>query len=314
MIFDKWTTDDGVVFADENSASTTFTMPDSKVEVTATYQVDKTALEEEIRTADKVAPGVKTALPPYYKENYKEDTWAELIDAYADAAEVYNDPDATPQQVASAAEALAEALAATLEAIGSHDHPVVGDGSGALAAPDYNYETTLTEFGRQVQIEFKGHVGTVTSLRLNGVSYRVVGQSGFAHPDAGFKAYDILEASGARVGTITEGSAIVTLGSEFADRFANGTHRLEVSFADPVGTGSGKASIKVQRTGSNGENPIWPTDGTDGSANTGDAATPMLWLTLLSLAFTGMLLVTAVFVRGLPQSVARGCKRKEPAR
>ncbi|MDR3278783.1 MAG: S-layer homology domain-containing protein, partial [Oscillospiraceae bacterium] len=37
-VFDKWTSDDGVVFDDENSESTTFTMLDNAVTVTATYK------------------------------------------------------------------------------------------------------------------------------------------------------------------------------------------------------------------------------------------------------------------------------------
>src|SRR5690554_2237536 len=37
-VFDKWTTTDGVAFANENSANTTFTMPAKDVTVTATYK------------------------------------------------------------------------------------------------------------------------------------------------------------------------------------------------------------------------------------------------------------------------------------
>jgi len=37
-VFDKWTTTDGVIFANENNATTTFTMPAKAVTVTATYK------------------------------------------------------------------------------------------------------------------------------------------------------------------------------------------------------------------------------------------------------------------------------------
>ena len=37
-VFDKWVSTDGVVFADANSATTTFTMPEGNVTVTATYK------------------------------------------------------------------------------------------------------------------------------------------------------------------------------------------------------------------------------------------------------------------------------------
>ena len=38
LVFDRWTTADGVTFANENAARTTFTMPDKTVTVTATYK------------------------------------------------------------------------------------------------------------------------------------------------------------------------------------------------------------------------------------------------------------------------------------
>ena len=38
-VFDKWTSTDGVVFADENSATTTFNMPSKDVTITATYKL-----------------------------------------------------------------------------------------------------------------------------------------------------------------------------------------------------------------------------------------------------------------------------------
>ena len=38
-VFDKWTSTDGVVFADENSATTTFNMPSKAVTITATYKL-----------------------------------------------------------------------------------------------------------------------------------------------------------------------------------------------------------------------------------------------------------------------------------
>lgn len=37
-VFDKWTTEDGVIFEDENAASTTFAMPDKAVAVSAVYK------------------------------------------------------------------------------------------------------------------------------------------------------------------------------------------------------------------------------------------------------------------------------------
>jgi hypothetical protein len=42
QIFDTWTSDDGVTFADANSVTTTFTMPANAITVTATYKDDLT--------------------------------------------------------------------------------------------------------------------------------------------------------------------------------------------------------------------------------------------------------------------------------
>ena len=40
VVFDKWTSEDGVTFANASSSTTTFTMPAKAVTVTATYKND----------------------------------------------------------------------------------------------------------------------------------------------------------------------------------------------------------------------------------------------------------------------------------
>ncbi|MDR3072310.1 MAG: LPXTG cell wall anchor domain-containing protein, partial [Clostridiales Family XIII bacterium] len=52
--------------------------------------------------------------------------------------------------------------------------------------------------------------------------------------------------------------AVITLPAAFSDRFANGTHTLEVFFTDAMGTGSGKVELVVNRafgTGETGNGP-----------------------------------------------------------
>jgi cobalamin biosynthesis Mg chelatase CobN len=47
---------------------------------------------------------------------------------------------------------------------------------------------------------------------------------------------------------LTEGSAIVTLHSAFADGLANGRHKVEILFEDENGSGSGAAFFEISRT------------------------------------------------------------------
>ncbi|MDR3304692.1 MAG: Ig-like domain-containing protein, partial [Clostridiales Family XIII bacterium] len=233
-----------------------------------TVKADKKGFAAVIRAAndDTATPDFDLAAetePPYYEDNYAAGAWEDLIETYAKAAAVFDDESAAQEEAVVAAEALSAALAA----LGEQDHPVIGYDGIALAEPSKNFEASIGEFGRRIQIEFKGHVGTVAGLRINGAEYRIAGRSDFVHSDtaAGFAAYDVFDAEGVRVGTITEGSAIVTLDSAFADRLANGAHNLEILFADPQNTGSGAIAIKVYRTGNNTGN-----DGGNDSNNGGN--------------------------------------------
>ncbi|MDR3305213.1 MAG: YDG domain-containing protein [Clostridiales Family XIII bacterium] len=272
-----------------------------------TVEADKKGLAAVIRAAndDTATPGFDLAAetePPYYEDNYAAGAWEDLLETYAKAAAVFDDESAAQEE----AEAAAEALSAALAALGEQDHPVIGYDGAALAEPSKNFEASIGEFGRRIQIEFKGHVGTVAGLRINGADYRIAGRSGSAHPDAaaGFAAYDVFGAEGARVGTITEGSAIVTLDSAFADRLANGAHKLEILFADPQSTGSGTVAIKVYRAGNDGGNdsnnagngaatPL-PNAGNGTAAPlppaTGDSSGTALWFALAALALAGLVL------------------------
>jgi hypothetical protein len=237
----------GAIFTPDAAFADFYTA--AAVNVNVEVKADKAALEDEMQSVnDGATPGfdlnTETA-PPYYKDNYPAGAWEGLMDAYADAAAAYADASATQAEVDAAASALALALAA----IAAQDHPVVGDGGSALGAPDYHHEVDLDAFGRQVDVEFKGHAGTAAGLSLDGVPYGIVGRVGYPHPDtaAGFTAYDVFDAGGVRVGAITDGSAIVHLDAAYVDTLANGSYTLALAFSDPAGEGTGTATLDVGR-------------------------------------------------------------------
>ena len=65
-VFDKWISTDGVVFADENSATTTFNMPSKNVTVTATYQL----MTLSITFNANGGTGTKASVQVSYGNNY----------------------------------------------------------------------------------------------------------------------------------------------------------------------------------------------------------------------------------------------------
>ena len=71
-VFDKWTSTDGVAFADASSATTTFTMPTKAVTVTATYKNDPNTDTEikniQVKIRTSTDPWVSTELTPAYNQ------------------------------------------------------------------------------------------------------------------------------------------------------------------------------------------------------------------------------------------------------
>jgi putative cell wall-binding protein len=66
QVFDKWTTEDGITFADANTASTSFTMPERDVTVVATYKdIIETPQVNRIAGGDRYDTSAKTALDAY---------------------------------------------------------------------------------------------------------------------------------------------------------------------------------------------------------------------------------------------------------
>ena len=104
-VFDKWTATGGIL-ADENSASTTFTMPAGAATVTATYKAapvttaDKTALNNRINEIGGTQRG-----------NYTDDSWNAFQNALSAARAAADDPNATQAQVNNALSSLNAAYA-----------------------------------------------------------------------------------------------------------------------------------------------------------------------------------------------------------
>ena len=107
-VFDRWVSEDGVVFADAGAEETTFTMPGEAVTVAATYK-DKAV----ISSIDK------TDLQKLYDEyrelkqdNYTDSSWNAFQKALENAKEILADQTVTQDEVDAAAQALQQAYEA----------------------------------------------------------------------------------------------------------------------------------------------------------------------------------------------------------
>jgi hypothetical protein len=248
----------------------------STVTLYAVYvPVDKTALGSEITTVDLKKSNI-------HEENYAAEVYQAFTDAYNAAQAVYADTDATQAQTDAALAALRNAYGSLVQI-----HPALKH-SHDTALGGKNH---LTEFGQAVAIEFRGDIRDVTGFVLNGKDYPLT--------SGGTNIYNIME-NGNVVGTITEGSAIVTFPAAFADRLTNGTHTFEVRFTDATGTGGGKAELVVNRqteSGGNGGNGNDPDAGPAITPPTGDDVSLELMLVILFASLGGLLVLIGVFTR-----------------
>ncbi|GHT86862.1 hypothetical protein FACS18947_6940 [Bacteroidia bacterium] len=190
-----------------------------------------------------------------HEENFKAAAWKALKTALKSANTVLGDAKATQPQVDKALAALKAAYGAL-----KHDHPVLKHSNDTK----YGGVKYLTKFGQTVKIEFKGDIRDVVGFKLNGKKYLLTPKE-----RSGKVAYSITK-KGKVIGTITKGSAVVTLPKAFSDRLANGTHKVEVVFKDAIGTGRGKADLIVKRSTGNGGNGNDPGKGSAITPKTGD--------------------------------------------
>ncbi|MGI6538508.1 MAG: InlB B-repeat-containing protein [Caldicoprobacterales bacterium] len=75
-IFDKWVSDDGINFANENEATTTFVMPDKDVTITATYKEEETHEED---TEDEKEDNSEDESKDVPKTSDTNHTWVWLL-------------------------------------------------------------------------------------------------------------------------------------------------------------------------------------------------------------------------------------------
>jgi hypothetical protein len=163
------------------------------------------------------------------QENYDSAAFAAFRDAYVAARTAL---DAATNGVESLSEHEAERLFAALdEALGAlvHTHPVLFN--SALSP--------VTGTGTDVRVEFKGDFVSVLEVLLDGQAL-VIGTGSSA-------TQKTLLRGGTSVGELLKGSAVVVLHASFMDSLSNGTHTLEVRFADAHASGSGSAQFVIER-------------------------------------------------------------------
>jgi hypothetical protein len=212
-----------------------------------------------------------------HSENYTTEALLELEAALDHANTVREDTTYTyTQSDVDAADArLTQALGAL-----SHDHPVL------VQTP----EGTVTARGQEVRVIFKGYLPDVTSLVFANTTYTLLPQGVGAN-----LSFDILDGT-TRIGTLTQGSAAITLNSAFINTLANGSYTLKLGFADSytllgnttfTQSGEGTAEVVINRT------PDTPAT----VPKTADTSLPHL-LSALALLASGILTVcVAVFWR-----------------
>jgi hypothetical protein len=164
-------------------------------------------------------------------ENYTADDFALYEDAFEAAREALNASDEPGLLVVTEAEA-ARLLAELKDALNAlvHDHPIISN--SAAGAP-------ITHKGVALRVEIKGDFASVSHVLLNGREF-VLAPTG--DPDVITLVMD-----GVVAGTLTRGSAVVTLDAGFVDGLPNDSHRVEVRFADPHAQGVGGDDFVVER-------------------------------------------------------------------
>jgi hypothetical protein len=184
------------------------------------------------------------------------------LQATVDAANVIlDDPwNMTQAEVDAAYLAVSNALA-LLE----HDHPVLEHSA--------NYQP-ITDTSAGLAIKIKGEFTTISSVQIDGDTVILTRTSANSH--------DIIHGA-VPAGTLTKGSAIVTLSPDYLNTLTNGTHTVTVNFSDPHATGFGRSTFEINRSGDElSGNTIG--GGTGHIIGTGDDMNLALWLILAIMA------------------------------
>jgi LPXTG-motif cell wall-anchored protein len=237
--------------------------------------IDKTELADDVNDINgRIQLGPLVGL---HEENYTAADWTRLTDAIAAAEACIANPLALQSEIDAKVSDIAAAVQ-HLKDIG-HDHSILEHSHDA----DFGGDDALTEFGVDVSVRIKGDFRDVVEFKLNDKAYGLSAYVDEATPRT-------ITEDGSPIGTIEKGSADVTLPAAFADRLANGTHTVAVTFKDELDVKAGVADIVVNRaaktdggTGSTGT-PVAPA-----SPKTGDESSLGLWLALGSAALIMLL-------------------------
>jgi hypothetical protein len=147
----------------------------------------------------------------------------------------------------------------------THDHPLL-----THSAPE-----PISVKGVGVSVSFKGHFGSVSKVVINGLEAQMLPTL----PDR----YELWLGSANAVfaGTLTRGSAVVTLASEYVDSLANADYSLEVYFSDDFAEGKASTGFSVKRPIETppldpgpGPGPLAPDPGPDPVPGSGSVVAP----------------------------------------
>jgi hypothetical protein len=205
------------------------------IPVTVNASADaKAALAEEMERAELMIPHITIA-----SENYREEDVRRLLSVVDATRALGSEPSQYETEQATAS--IEEVIGALV-----HDHPTMKH-----SAPN-----GVKEFGKSVEIGFKGRFETVTGVSLGGEKLTL---------GAAKDGKATLSKGGTVVGHVEKGSAVVFLNAAFADTVPNGTHKLDVRFEDNYGSGTGTDSFTVDRQKKDDD-----SGGDDGDGKTDD--------------------------------------------
>jgi hypothetical protein len=156
-------------------------------------------------------------------ENYRADDILAFEAALGAAREAVVSGDYAESEVLRLSAELEAAIVALV-----HDHPVL-----THSAP-----SGIKTHGIGVTVSFKGHFSSVNGVTVGGVALSMV-----AAPPLGYELWQ----GSVFAGTLSKGSAVVTLTPEYVDEFANGSHKIELSFVDDHASGQGIATLAIER-------------------------------------------------------------------
>jgi hypothetical protein len=238
---------------------------------------DKSALINEVNGCEsRITRTEILILADGMRENYVAEDFDTYLDVLGTAHEVIANPNATTAQIAAATTALDAAYTALI-----HDHPVLNPVNGAVQ---------ITTFGDETVVEVKGWHLSVEQASLGD---RVFTLEPLDNAEDGYRIMVTGSAGPVQAGTVTKGSAVITLYASWLDSYANGTYPLVLTFADGIGTGTGTATLTIDRTAAS----TGTANGAAGTSNlpgTGDTVGLYLGLAALGLAVVGISIILCV--------------------